>query len=57
MELIVKIEMQYGQERIFPVNRTAQIYARLLERKTFTRKQIDLIKELGLIVKTAEEEL
>lgn len=47
MEIKVKIERQYGHNRVFPVCAKAKLFAAISGQKTFTEKNLSNIKELG----------
>lgn len=46
----VEIKTLYGTERIYPVCTIAHRFARLLEKKTLSRDNIEIIKSLGFTV-------
>lgn len=57
IEVMVRVTSSYGTERIYPVSQQAVRLANLMNVKTFTRPQINRIKELGFSVTTQSEVL
>ena len=57
MELLVQIKNIYGNERIYPINKTALNFTRLTNSKTLSRSDINTIKELGYKITVKTEEL
>lgn len=55
----VFLDRIYGHERFYPANSTAELMCNLLKQKSFTRAQLQLIKqaECPVIVKQKEYEL
>jgi hypothetical protein len=49
-EFIVNIRSVFGNERIYPISESALLIAKLMERKTFNRNDIEIIKKLGFSV-------
>lgn len=49
--MVVSIKSAYGNERIYPACEVAQTFADLIGQKTFTRRDISLIKTLGFEIK------
>jgi hypothetical protein len=49
-EFIVNIRSVFGNERIYPISESALLIAKLMERKTFNRDDIEIIKKLGFSV-------
>lgn len=47
MELIIKIKNVYGNEAIYPVCEKGGSLAKFKGQKTFTRRDIDILKQLG----------
>ena len=47
MELIVKVKQVYGNDMIYPVNETAQKFANLIGKKTFSKVDLAIISNLG----------
>ena len=52
----VEIKNVYGRELIYPINKSAQLLAELAGKKTFDRKDMKIMKEIGfdILVKTQE---
>ncbi len=57
MELIVKVKSVYGNDMIYPVNDTAQKFANLIGKKTFSKVDLAIISNLGYKITQAMEEL
>lgn len=57
MEIVITRREQYGSERFYPECEKALILARLAHRRTFTRKELFLIKELGYKIVVKQEEV
>ena len=57
MELIVKVKNVYGNDMIYPVNDTAQKFANLIGKKTFSKTDLAIISNLGYKITQAMEEL
>lgn len=55
-EVLVRVKAQYGQDRIFPANPTAVLFSRLIDQKTFTQRDLQLIEQLGYTIRQAEPE-
>ena len=49
-EFVVNIRSVFGNERIYPISESALLIAKLMERKTFNRNDIEIIKKLGFSV-------
>lgn len=49
-EFIVSIRNVFGNERIYPISEPALLIAKLMERKTFNKNDIEIIKKLGFSV-------
>lgn len=49
-KFIVSIRSVFGNERIYPISESALLIAKLMERKTFNRNDIEIIKKLGFSV-------
>jgi hypothetical protein len=47
MSITVKIEYPFGIERIYPACDTSRLLLSLTDNKTFTRNQINKVKQLG----------
>jgi len=47
----VRITKNYGVEAIYPADETAQLFANLIHKKTFSRYDLHLIRELGYEIK------
>jgi hypothetical protein len=57
MELIVKVKQVYGNDMIYPVNDTAQKFANLIGKKTFSKVDLAIISNLGYKITQAQEVL
>jgi hypothetical protein len=57
MEVVITRREQYGTERFYPECEKAAILARLAHRRTFTRRELTLIKELGYKIVVKQEEV
>ncbi len=55
--LLLKIREVYGQERIYPVNEIAKIFADIANTKTLSRNVIASARELGFEIKTVSNEV
>lgn len=53
MKIKVQIKNVYGQPRIYPACDTAKKFLRLTGGKTFSKQDIELIKQLGYVVEVA----
>lgn len=49
-EVKVRVKLAYGREIIEPVDDAGKLFAKLAKQTTLTRREIDLIKELGFKV-------
>ncbi len=47
MEITIRIKNVYGNETIYPVCEKGLLLAKFKGQKTFTRKDVDALKELG----------
>ncbi len=57
MDVVITRREQYGSERFYPECEKAALLARLAHRRTFTRKELALIKALGFTIVVKHEEL
>jgi hypothetical protein len=57
MELTVKIKSVYGNDMIYPVNDTAQKFANLIGKKTFSKVDLAIISNLGYKITQTMEAL
>lgn len=55
LEIKVRITVQYGNERIFPVCEKAELFAAIAGSKTLTRHVVEHIKALGYTVSVVQE--
>lgn len=53
---LVKLDNQYGQRVIRPVNETAQTFADMVGSKTLTPRIVESIKKLGYVVKVVQDQ-
>ena len=51
MNITVKVKNVYGQDLIYPADDNAQRFAQLTGKKTFTKYDLRLIRELGYEVR------
>lgn len=51
MLLELQAKSIYGTERIYPMNELAKKITTLLQRKTLTKDEVTLLKEIGFTVK------
>jgi len=51
MELIIKIKSVYGEDKIYPACDTAETFATLIGKKTFSATDLKHIRTLGYTVK------
>lgn len=52
---LVKLDVQYGQRIVRPVNEIAQTFAEMVGSKTLTQGTIAHIKKLGYVVKVVQD--
>jgi len=57
MELTVKVKSVYGNDMIYPVNDTAQKFANLIGKKTFSKVDLAIISNLGYKITQNMEKL
>jgi hypothetical protein len=57
MELTVKVKQVYGNDMIYPVNDTAQKFANLIGKKTFSKVDLAIISNLGYKITQTMEAL
>jgi hypothetical protein len=57
MELTVKVKSVYGNDMIYPVNDTAQKFANLIGKKTFSKVDLAIISNLGYKITQTMEKL
>lgn len=50
-EILVEIRYVYGHDYIYPACNKALIFAKLVRQKTLTKRDIDLIKDIGFKVR------
>lgn len=50
MILKIKIKSVYGNELIYPANETADLFCKLLGKKTFNQRDLEAIKALGYTI-------
>ena len=46
----VEIKNVYGNDLIYPINENGMKFARLLKKKTLTKDELKIIKELGFTI-------
>jgi len=49
MKVIVKHKLEFGKDRFYPENKEARILLLLMHRVSFTREQLEMLKELDSI--------
>lgn len=54
MKVIVQIKSVYGNELIYPINTTAQQFAKLVGKKTLSRADLQIIKSLGFEIEHSQ---
>ena len=52
MTVLVEVKEQWGEKRLYPRNRTAELVAVLLRKKTIGTDDLTAIRNLGFIVKS-----
>lgn len=57
MHITIRLTKNYGIEAIYPADDTAKIFLRLTGKKTFSRTDLNNIKELGYEIKIQEQKL
>jgi len=57
MTATVQIKTHYGTQYIYPICETAQNLARLTGKKTFSHRDIDVIKALGYSIDVQQEKV
>jgi len=57
MELIVHIKSVYGTDKVYPINETAKIFAKIANTTTLTADTLILAKKLGYKVIVRQPEL
>lgn len=57
MNITVRIKQVYGRDTIYPVCETAQVFAKLTGKKTFSPWDISQIKTLGYTVNVEAQTL
>ena len=55
--VLIEIRSVYGNELIYPANKTAELFAKITGNKTISRAVIEHIKELGFEVKVKMQTL
>jgi len=54
---LIKIRNVYGNRMIYPVNDLALSFSRLMGKKTFSKGEIDIIKDIGFKVQVEQQSL
>lgn len=57
MHITIRITKNYGNEAIYPADEAAIMFTRLTGKKTFSRNDLKIIKELGYEIKIQEQKL
>jgi hypothetical protein len=57
MEIFITRREVYGTERFYPYCQKAALLARLAHRQTFSRRELQLVKELGYRITIKQEEV
>ena len=57
MEVTISKREVYGVERYYPECAKAMVFAKLSHRRTFSRRELLLIKELGYKIVVKQEEV
>jgi hypothetical protein len=55
--LIVRLKNVYGNELIYPVNETAETFAALIGKKTFSPDDIKKIQALGFKIEIEQQQI
>lgn len=51
----IRIDKAYGRKLLYPANRNAELFAKLLGAKSFTADQVQAIEGLGYVVQVQAE--
>ena len=54
-KLIVQVRSVYGVHSVYPVNETAQLFARIAGTKTLTHPTLQLAEQLGFLIEAQPE--
>lgn len=54
-EFAIRIDKAYGRKLLYPANRNAELFAKLLGAKSFTAEQVAAIEGLGYVVQVQSE--
>lgn len=57
MEIVITKREVYGTERFYPECYKAQVFARLAHRRTFSRRELLMIRQLGYRITVMQEEV
>lgn len=57
MKIVITRREVYGTERFYPKCTKAALLARLAHRHTFSRRELQLVKELGYHITIMQEEV
>lgn len=57
MKITVKIREVYGNKTIYPVCEKAQLFARLVDQKTLTHRDLCIIERLGYSIEVEQQTL
>lgn len=49
-EFTIRIDKAYGRKLLYPADKNAELFAKLLGAKTFTAEQVQAIEGLGYVV-------
>lgn len=56
MKIQVQIKNVYGNETIYPICATSKLLAALAKQKTFTNREINLLKDLGYVIEVVTDQ-
>ena len=57
MEVVITKREVYGTERFYPHCAKSQVFARLAHRRTFSRRELLMIRQLGYRITVMQEEV
>ncbi len=55
--ITVRVQRNYGTDMIYPASDTAMLFARLVGKKTFSKYDLAVIRDLGYEVNVQAQEL
>jgi len=57
MEVVITKRESYGTERFYPHCAKSQVFARLAHRRTFSRRELLMIRQLGYRITIKQDEV